>query len=280
MPAAVTCPGCGADGTHAANEYLKSLNLAAAPMAPAPVAVQAGPPAVPAAGRPGLRIAGGSEASSSADPAASSPSGPAAHGGPQPLLRRTIFFVRERAAILKLVDTYDILDPATGQVIGIAKEEPPTWAKWLRLVVNKQQLPTAVNIYEREDQPPALSIQRGFTFFRAKIRVSAGTESLGYLKSKVFSLGGGFNVFDNQDQQVAEVKGDWKGWNFRFLSKSGREIGTVTKKWAGLGRELFTSADNYVIAITDLNSAGSPAASALLLAAGLAIDIVLKESSG
>ena len=63
----------------------------------------------------------------------------------------------------------------------------------------------------------------------------------------------------------------------RFLSKSGREIGTVTKKWAGLGKELFTSADNYVIALTDLKGA-SPAASALLLAAGLAIDIVFKEN--
>ena len=78
------------------------------------------------------------------------------------------------------------------------------------------------------------------------------------------------------DQQVAEVKGNWKGWDFRFLSKSGREIGTVTKKWAGLGKELFTSADNYVISLTDLGGAGQ-GASALLLAAGLSIDIVFKE---
>ena len=179
--------------------------------------------------------------------------------------------------MLKLTDTYDILDPATGQNIGLAKEEPPTWAKWLRLVVNKQMLPTAVNIYECDGQPPVLSIQRGFTFLRSKVRVVAGHgESLGYFKSKLLSLGGGFNVFDNADQQVAEVKGNWKGWDFRFLSKSGREIGTVTKKWAGLGKELFTSADNYVISLTDLGGAGQ-GASALLLAAGLSIDIVFKE---
>jgi uncharacterized protein YxjI len=75
------------------------------------------------------------------------------------------------------------------------------------------------------------------------------------------------------------VKGDWKGWNFKFLTSAGREIGTVTKKWAGLGKELFTSADNYVISISDPSMAG-PAASALLLAAGIAIDIVFKESKG
>jgi len=111
-----------------------------------------------------------------------------------------------------------------------------------------------------------------------KIRVVAGNkQSLGYFKSKLLSIGGGFNVYDNQDQQVAEVKGNWKGWDFKFVNTNGREIGTVTKKWAGFGKELFTSADNYVISLTDLNGA-NPAASALLLAAGLAIDIVYNES--
>ena len=54
------------------------------------------------------------------------------------------------------------------------------------------------------------------------------------------------------------------------------EIGSVTKKWAGLGKELFTSADNYVISLSDLSGV-NPEASALLLAAGLSIDIVFKE---
>ena len=74
---------------------------------------------------------------------------------------------------------------------------------------------------------------------------------------------------------MAEVKGDWKGWNFKFIGQDGREIGTVTKKWAGIGKELFTSADNYIIALNDGSSHAN--AGALLLAAGLAIDIVYKE---
>lgn len=187
--------------------------------------------------------------------------------------------MKERVAILKLTDTYDILDPVTGGQIGIAKEEPPAWAKWLRLVVNKQMLPTAVNIYEDEGQPPVVSIRRGFTILRSKIKVvGAGGKQLGYFKSKLISIGGGFNVFDNANQQVAQVKGNWKGWDFKFLSKSGREIGSVTKKWAGLGKELFTSADNYVISLAD-GAGAHPDLSALLLAAGLSIDIVLKEGN-
>jgi uncharacterized protein YxjI len=89
-------------------------------------------------------------------------------------------------------------------------------------------------------------------------------------------LGGGFFVYDKLGQQVAQVKGDWKGWNFKFLDASGNELGTITKKWAGIGKELFTSADNYMISLND-QLQQNPSIVALLLAAGLAIDVVFKE---
>lgn len=263
MPQRVACPACSADATDAANAFL-AANLPAAP-GPAPISP---PPPAPVAA-PAVRLSG------TASPAAPSSVATPPAGA---LLERTTFFVKERVALLKLTDTYDILDPVTQQQIGIAREEPPAWAKWLRLLVNKQMLPTAVNIYETEGQPPVASIHRSFTFVRSKVRVvGPGGQALGYFKSKFFSLGGGFHVFDNADHKVAEVKGNWKGWDFKFLNPSGREIGSVTKKWAGLGKELFTSADNYIIALSDL-SGTSPEISALLLAAGLAIDIVFKES--
>jgi uncharacterized protein YxjI len=109
---------------------------------------------------------------------------------------------------------------------------------------------------------------------RAKVSVFEGEKPLGYLKSKLFSLGGAFQVFDLKDQLVAELKGNWKGWDFQFLGKDGRALGRITKKWAGLGKELFTSADNYVLA---LEGGANPAAASLLLAAGLAVDMVFKE---
>ena len=262
MPTSVACPSCGTDGTYAANEMLAGM------VQPAPAMAAAMPASA------GLRV---SRAPEMAAPAPSTSYGAvAAYGSSASLLERSTYFVKEHASLLKLTDTYDILDPATGQQLGVAKEEPPVWAKWLRLAIEKRLMPTKINIYETEGQPPVVSVHRGFTFLRSKVHVVAGGRKLGYFRSKLISLGGGFLVFDHADQQVAEVKGDWKGWNFRFLNKSGREIGTVTKKWAGLGKELFTSADNYIISITDPSAAGADT-SALLLAAGLAIDVVYKE---
>lgn len=194
------------------------------------------------------------------------------------MLNRHTYFIREHVGVFKLKDTYDILDPETQQQIGYATEATPSWAVWLRLILNKQMLPVTIAVREQPEAEPLLRIERGWTFLRSKVHVvDAQNQRIGYFKSKLFSLGGGFHVYNAQDQQVAEIKGNWKGWDFRFISSSGQEMGIVTKKWAGLGKELFTTADNYLISIHDVGP-HQPATSALLLAAGLAIDTVFKEN--
>jgi len=187
------------------------------------------------------------------------------------------FLIKERVGLLKLVDTFDIYDPATGAQVGIARENIGVVVKLLRMLINKRLLPTTVEVREREDGRVLLTISRGVTLLRSHVTVTDSVgKQIGLLKSKVFSLGGGFDVLDQLQQPVAEIKGDWKGWNFRFLTPDGHEIGKVTKKWAGLGKELFTSADNYIIALNE-TAAIRPDAAPLLLAAGLAIDTVYKE---
>jgi uncharacterized protein YxjI len=193
------------------------------------------------------------------------------------MLNRKQFFIREHAGLLKLSDVYDILDPDSKAKIGEAREEISGLIKFLRFLINKSLMPTTVAVYEGSDESSRkllFSIRRGVTLFRSKIEiVSASGTPLGYLQSKAFSLGGAFNVFTADGTQIALVKGDWKGWNFKFLSGE-TELGVVTKKWAGLGKELFTSADNYMISI---NGAPDPTINLLLIASGLAIDTVFKE---
>ncbi len=192
------------------------------------------------------------------------------------LLSRTQFFIKEHTGIFKLTDAYDILDPETNAPIGMARETVSGLTKWLRLIISKSLMPTTIEISESENGPAVLTIHRPFALFRAKVTVSdAKGRPLGYFQQKMLSLGGAFYVFNPDGEQVAFVKGDWKGWNFRLLDNNEEELGVVTKKWAGIGKELFTSADNYMIS---LHSNTNPSLAALLLAAGLAIDMVYKEN--
>ena len=192
------------------------------------------------------------------------------------MLDRNLYLIKEHARILKLVDRYDIFDPKTGEQIGIVKDEPSSFLKYLRLFMKKRILPTTVNVYEDENSAPLFSIRKHMPFIRSKVDVIDGNDMpIGYFKSKILTIGGGFNVFDMQDNKIADIKGDWKGWNFKFLDPSGAEIGTVTKKWAGIGKELFTTADTYMISIDEKES--DHKTNMMLLAAGLAIDVVFKE---
>ena len=192
------------------------------------------------------------------------------------MLNRRTFFIREQVGMLKLKGAYDILDPDTQQQLGKATETTPGWALAMRMVLKKQMLPMRVDVRDAQDAQ-MLSITRGWTFFRSKVHVNnAQNEPIGYFKSKLFSFGGGFHVYGMDNVKVAEIKGNWRGKDFKFVNSTGQELGSVNKKWAGLGKELFTTADNYLITLND-NGDMQQASSALLLAAGLAIDTVYKE---
>lgn len=195
------------------------------------------------------------------------------------MLNRQQYLVREKVGLLKLSDGYDILDPDSKTKIGEAREEISRWVKYLRPLIGKNIMPTQIAVYaeaEPAEQQQLFSMRRGsFMFFRAKVEIrDAQGQSLGWLKSKFGFFRNVFQVCSADGQEIAAVKGDWSGWNLRFLSGD-TELGIITKKWTGLGRELFTSADNYLIRI---NGAPDPSINLLLLAAGLAVDTVLHEN--
>jgi hypothetical protein len=193
------------------------------------------------------------------------------------LFPRRQFFIRERVAVLKLTDTYDVLDPETKQSIGLAKDEPPSWAKFLRLLVKKPMLPTTINVYEHEGAPAILTLKKRPGLFHQTVTITCKGKEIGSFKSKLFAIGGGFHVFDPAGNKVGEVKGNWKGWTFKLLDTAGHELGVVTKKWAGIGKELFTTADNYIVSLNETTPVETQ--SPMILAAGLAVDIVYKEAA-
>ena len=109
---------------------------------------------------------------------------------------------------------------------------------------------------------------------RVEVRDETGTV-VGYFKQKLFSIGGKFDVLDAQENLVCTLRGKWTSWDFRFMQGE-QELASVSKKWAGVGRELFTSADNYMLTIQDTVPRDS-AVRVLILAAVMCIDMVLKE---
>ena len=62
----------------------------------------------------------------------------------------------------------------------------------------------------------------------------------------------------------------FKPWTFN-VEQNGREVGKIQKQWSGLGKELFTSADNFGVTFGDMDD---PRLRTLVVAATFLIDFV------
>lgn len=191
------------------------------------------------------------------------------------------FLVREHVGLLKLHEAFDLFSP-DGQKVGMVVERASGLKKLLKLVISKQILTCTLEVLSGggENGPVVLKIHRGFGLFRKKVHVyDAQGETIGYFKSRILSLGGAFDVYDAKDQPIAVLKGDWKGWNFKFSKTSGEEFGQVSRQWGGIAKELFTNADNYVVHF-ERDKMDAPEHFPLVLAAAICIDTVLKDNEG
>lgn len=193
-----------------------------------------------------------------------------------PVLNRNIFLVKEQAGIFKASSNYDIYDPESGEVILHCREDNlGIFTKIMRFTEYKQISPFDVQVRTPSGEP-VLNVRRGFAFILSKVAVTddAG-QRLGGFQQKFFSIGGKFAVLGASGNKLCDLKGNWVGWDFKFVSGN-NVLATVTKKWAGLGKELFTSADNYVLQISEDVPFDNPVRQ-LILAAVMCIDFVLKE---
>jgi len=193
-----------------------------------------------------------------------------------PVLARNIYLVKEHVGMFKAANNFDVLDPATGTPLLLCREPNlGMFTKLLRFTDWKRYTPFEIQI-QLPDGRPLITIKRGVSLFVSKVDVfDEQNQKIGGFKQKFFSIGGAFTVLDANDQKLCDLKGKWTSWEFRFLSGTA-ELATVTKKWAGLGKELFTSADNYVLQISEEVPPNQPVRQ-LILAAVLCIDMVLKE---
>ena len=192
------------------------------------------------------------------------------------VLDRNLFFVREHVGMFKAANNFDILCPDSGEeIIHCREDNLGFFTKLLRFTDYKRMTPFDIELRTPDGQT-LLRVRRGISIFLSKVDVlDENGERIGGFKQKLFSIGGAFKVLDVDDNEVCALKGKWTGWDFRFLAGE-RELAHVTKEWAGLGKELFTSADNYVLTIDESVPAGSPGRK-LILAAVMCIDMVLKE---
>lgn len=203
-------------------------------------------------------------------------------------LKNNQYFVKEHTGIFKASNNYDIFDPVTSQLLLKCREPNlGLFSKLFRFTDFKRMTPFNIEIRTPEGAK-VLSIIRGMSLLLSKVEVRDENDKIvGYFEQKFFTIGGKFDVLNAQEQIVCTLKGKWTSWDFRFM-RGETELASVSKKWAGIGKELFTTADNYMLSINDtvdtshsssynISDNISDNTRILIVAAVMCIDMVLKE---
>jgi uncharacterized protein YxjI len=194
-----------------------------------------------------------------------------------PILNKNVFFVKEHVGFFKASSNFDIYDPQTQQVVMECREERlGFFTKLFRFSDYKRMTPFEIDIKTPSGEQ-LITVKRGVSIFLSTVEVlDERNMVIGKFKQKFFSIGGKFEVLDANEHPLCVLKGSWTSWDFRFISADGKEFATVTKKWSGFGKEFFTSADNYVLQISN-DVPENHSLRQLILAAVMCIDFVLKE---
>jgi uncharacterized protein YxjI len=185
------------------------------------------------------------------------------------------YFIDENVNLFKFENTYKVYNDK-GEDVGTINQKLTTGQKILRLFLKKPMLPFLLEIRNSQDQLEA-SITRGWTFFLSKIEIKDGNgEVIGIIKQKFKLFKPTFKIYDQADELIAEISGDWKAWNFTIFDALNNQIGSISKKWAGAIKEIFTSADKYNVHIDTIYA--NQKNKIAILASAITIDMVLKES--
>ncbi len=193
-----------------------------------------------------------------------------------PVLRRNQFLVKEHVGIFKAANNFDIFDPQTGEEILHCREDRlGIVTKLLRFTEWKRLTPFDIEIRTPAGEP-VVHIHRGVSLWLSSVAVTDEMGgNIGGFEQKFFSIGGKFTVLGKHRQPLCQLIGNVTGWQFRFVVGD-QELAQISKKWSGLGKELLTSADNYVLRISDSVPSDDPVRP-LILAAVMCVDMVLKE---
>lgn len=185
------------------------------------------------------------------------------------------YFIDQKVNFFKFESEYKVFNQQ-GEQIGAIRQRLSAKHKLLHLLLSKAMLPFLLEIVDLNGNTIAV-VKRGWTFFMSEIMILNGHhEILGLIKQKWSFFKPTFHIMDVERNKIAEIKGDWKAWNFIISQPDGSLIGTVSKKWAGAMKEVFTSADKYNVSIKEEYKENTD--KIVIVSTAVTIDMILKES--
>ena len=190
------------------------------------------------------------------------------------LLDHKRMHLKRRTGVVGLGYAFDILNPDSGETIGVVREVTRGAAKGARLIVNNALLPVTIEVRETEDGPPVFTMHRSPYFFRPTFKLTDATgESIGRLRGGIV-ISRKLEVIDAQNAPIGKLNFKF-AWTGELVNSEGTRFGGFTPRKGETLREKIALAGQYEI-VVEQEIAGRNSTALFLLAGVIAWNVILR----
>jgi uncharacterized protein YxjI len=202
------------------------------------------------------------------------PAAPGGHAVGPSLYDQSVLVVSQKTKLIELTNEYAVFDGEGRQIGAVVQVGQSTLKKAARFVSNLDQFLTH-RLEVRDASGPVLVLTRPAKLVKSRVVVERpdGSPIGEIVQANVF----GKIRFDlvSGGQLVGAIQAEnWRAWDFAITDAAGTEVARITKKWEGLARTMFTTADRYVVLVHF--RLPEPLAS-MVVASALTVDTALKQ---
>lgn len=191
--------------------------------------------------------------------------------------------VRQRKEWVEIVvdwettNRYEVL-AASGESLGMVAERPGGMFSALKRGFFRSHRAMEVDLVNRAGQSLAhYSRPFFFLFSELSVRGSEGA-TLGQVRRRFGIIYKKYDLVDASGRVFATIRSPrWRLWTFPIYDAHDNEAGSISKKWGGALREVFTDADTYLVDYGSRN--WTTPQKAVILAAAVSIDFDFFENN-
>jgi uncharacterized protein YxjI len=192
------------------------------------------------------------------------------------ILSQNVLVISQKAKVIETMNEYKIFDGSGTEIGAIRELEQSKTKRAVRLFSDVDQFLThKLGVFEADGQS-VCTLVRPAKLMKSKIKITdaAGSERGAILQGNVVGKKH-FKLVDGSGDEIGTIDGEnWRSWDFAIHDANGAEVGRVTKKWNGILKEGYTTADTYVLQI---EGEVSDDLRLLMVASAAGLDVALKQ---
>lgn len=192
------------------------------------------------------------------------------------MLTEDVLVISQKAKLIETMNEYEVFDRAGAPIGTIRELEQSMTMRAVRLFSDIDQFLThKLGVFDADGQA-VCTLFRPAKLMKSTITIAdaAGSERGAILQDNVMGKKH-FTLIDASGQKIGSIDAEnWRSWDFAIHDAAGAEAGRVTKKWNGVLKEGYTTADTYVL---EIESEVSDDLRLLMVASAAGLDVALKQ---